>query len=132
MPTFLNTTFATYFKRLFQVEQASNTGVDSTTRNVQTGDGVNTSIAISDDVLSVQPQNDNTTGTFLVKNQGGSNILSVDTTNSLVKAGASQVNVLTLQKTMGLYDFSPAGNTHYPLIANNMMSSIATNVLRYY
>jgi len=90
MPSFLNNTFASFFKRIFQVSQTSNTGVDATTRNVQTGDGVNTSISISDDVLSVQPQNDDTTGTMLVKNNAGNNILAVDTTNSKVLLGASQ------------------------------------------
>ena len=121
MPTFLNTTFATYFKRIFQVEQASNTGVDSTTRNVQTGDGVNTSIAISDDVLSFQPQNDNTTGTFLVKNQGGSNILVADTSNSKVLVGATQLaaNTQYAYFGMGYSGFSSTiANTHYPLIFN--------------
>tara|TARA_Y100000034_G_C6891887_1_gene410459 strand:+ start:995 stop:1783 length:789 start_codon:yes stop_codon:yes gene_type:complete len=121
MPTFQNTTFSSFFKRILQVSQTSNTGVDATTRAVQTGDGVATSISISDDVLSVQPQNDNTTGAFLVKNQGGSNILAVDTTNSLVKAGVSQVNTLTMVKEMGLYEFSPnTAGYHYPLIANRV------------
>ena len=91
MPTFSQTTFASFWKRIFQVSQTSNTGVDATTRNVQTGDGVNTSISISDDVLQVQPQNDDTTGTMLVKNSGGNNILAVDTTNSKVLLGASQL-----------------------------------------
>ena len=56
---------------------------------------------------------------MLVKNQGGSNILTVDTTNSKVLMGASQVPP-TLFKEMGLYDFSPTAGYHYPLIANTM------------
>ena len=67
MPTFQGNPFSNFYKRIFQVSQSSNTGVDATTRNVQTGDGVNTSVSISDDVLQVQPQNDDTTGTFVVK-----------------------------------------------------------------
>ena len=62
-------------------------------------------------------------GTLLCKNSGGSNILAVDTTNSKVLAGASQVNSLTLFKEMGLYDFSPTAGYHNPLVANNMMFS---------
>ena len=123
MPSFLGKTFNSYFKRIFQISQTSNAGADSTTRAVQTGDGVNTSLYISDDVLIVQPQNDNTTGTFLVNNKGGSPILRVDTDSSLVKAGVSQVNTLTLFKEMGLFDFSPTAGYHNPLIANNMMQS---------
>ena len=69
MPSFLNNTFATYFKRLFQVDQSGNSGVDATTRQIQTGDGVNTCASISDDVFGVQPQNDDTTSTYFVKNK---------------------------------------------------------------
>ena len=92
MPSFTGKTFSNFYKNIFGINQSSNTGVDATTRAVQDGAGNNTSISLSDDVLSVQPNTDNTTGTMLVKNQGGSNILAVDTTNSLVKVGASQVH----------------------------------------
>ena len=119
MPTFLGKTFNTYFKNLLGLNQTSNTGVDATTRVVHDGAGQSTSVSLSDDVLSVQPVTDNTTGTMLVKNQGGSNILAVDTTNSKVLMGASQVPP-TLFKDMGLYDFSPTAGYHYPLIANTM------------
>ena len=86
-------TFASYFKDLFHINN-SNSGVDATTRNVKDGLGNSTAISFSDDVLSVQPVNDNTTGSMLVKNQGGSNILAVDTTNSKVLIGASQTAVI--------------------------------------
>ena len=99
MPTFLGNTFASYYKRIFQISKTSNTGIDATTRGIETGDGGTTALSLSDDVFQVQPQNDNTTGTFLVKNQGGSNILAVDTLTtsggSTVKCGTSQINALT-------------------------------------
>ena len=44
MPTFVNKTFASYFKNLLGMNQSSNTGVDATTRAVQDGAGNNTSI----------------------------------------------------------------------------------------
>ena len=95
MPTFLGKTFSTYFKNILGINQSSNTGVDTTTRVVHDGAGNSTSISLSDDVLSVQPVTDDTTGTMLVKNQGGSNILAVDTDNSKVLIGASQVSANT-------------------------------------
>ena len=116
-----NKTYASRYKTDVSVSQTSNVGFDATTRKICSGDGADSSLSLSDDVLQVQPQNDDTTGTFLVKNPGGSNILAVDTTNSLVKTGASQVNALTLFKEMGLYDFTPAsGSAYYPLVANVM------------
>ena len=119
MPTKEGKTYSSFYKNDLAVNQSSNTGVDATTRNIHDGAGNSTSISLSDDVLQVQPITDNTTAAMLVKNQGGSNILTVDTTNSKVLMGASQVPP-TLFKEMGLYDFSPTAGYHYPLIANTM------------
>ena len=120
MPNIGNKPLKDTYGNSLNVNQSSNTGADATTREIQDGFGNNTSASISDDVLSVKPQNDDTTGAFLVKNKGGSNILAVDTNSSLVKVGASQVNATTQFKEMGLYDFSPTAGYHYPLIAHNM------------
>ena len=121
MPTFTGNPFSGFFKRILQFGHAGNNGTPTSTTNIQSGDGVATSISLSDDVLSVQPVNDDG-NTMIVKNQSGSNILAVDTTNSKVLMGASQVPP-TLFKEMGLYDFSPTAGVHNPLIANNMMFS---------
>ena len=102
MPTFLGKTFNSYFKNLLGMNQSTNTGVDATTRLVQDGAGQSTSLSLSDDVLSVQPVNDDTTGAMLVKNQGGANILAVDTTNAKVLVGASQVATNTQYAHFGV------------------------------
>ena len=119
MPTFQNTTFASFFKRIFQVSQTSNTGVDATTRSVETGDGAKTSISISDDQLVVQPQNDDGRA-FIVNNQGGSRILTVNTGDSNVKIGASQVAANTNYAYFGCNSGDPtfagiSADTHYAL-----------------
>jgi len=77
------------------IDQSSGVGVDATTRNVHDGLGQSTSISLSDDSFRVKPVNDNTVGTFQVTNSGGSPVLKVDTVNSKVRAGASQVAVNT-------------------------------------
>jgi hypothetical protein len=110
-------TFASYFKDLFHINN-SNSGVDATTRNIKDGLGNSTSLSVSDDVLSVQPVTDNTTGSMLVKNQGGSNILAVDTTNSLVKVGSGQVNATTQYAYFGIESTESTlfiANTHYTI-----------------
>ena len=130
MPSFQGNTFKNFFKRILQINQSSNTGVDTTARSIQTGDGLTTSVSLSDDVLRVQPQNDNTTGTFLVKNTGGNNILTVDTSGTgtastatgRVLLGASQVNALTQYAYFGV-DYKTvenlggawAADTHYAI-----------------
>ena len=106
MPTFQGNSFSNFFKRILQINQSSNTVVDSSTRNLQTGDGVNTAVSLSDDVLKVQPQSDNTTGTFVVANKAGNSILSVDTTNSKVLMGASQYALNTQYVHFGVTSVS--------------------------
>ena len=66
MPTFTGKTFASFYKNILGLNQSSNTGVDATTRVVHDGAGNSTSVSLSDDVLQVQPVNDDTTGTFLI------------------------------------------------------------------
>ena len=125
MPTFQGKTPASYFKNLFGINQSSNTGVDATTRVVHDGAGNSTSISLSDDVLSVQPVNDNG-NTLLVKNQGGSNILAVDTTNSKVLMGASQVAANTQYAYFGTHstaNLSAVAGTHYAVGFNNVLST---------
>ena len=91
MPTFTGQAFANFYKRILQLKQTTNTGVDSTTRLITDGEGTATAMGISDDQLLVKPINDNTTATLDVQNNAGSAILKVDTTNSKVLLGASQL-----------------------------------------
>ena len=121
MPTFSNNPISTWFKRLFQIKQSSNTGVDGTVRNMETGDGAATSMWVSDDKFQVRPDDSNSTQAFMVANEAGSQILAVDTTNSKVLLGTSPINQQT--KEFGIFDLSPTAGYHYPLIANNMLTA---------
>ena len=113
-----NKTYASRYKTDLSVSQATNAGFDTTTRLICSGDGVDSSLSLSDDVLSVKPVNDNTTGTMLVKNNDGDNIFAVDTTNSKVLVGASQVAANINMAYFGINSSDSASltaNTHYPL-----------------
>ena len=125
MPTFSLNTFSSYFKRILQFGHSGNTGTPTATTNIESGDGVKTAISLSDDVLFVQPQNDNTGTTLAVRDISDSTVFSVSTSSGATTVGSSQVNALTFFKEMGLYEFSP--NTqgyHYPLIANTMFGGV--------
>ena len=116
MPTFTGKTFSSFYKNILGMNQSGNTGVDATTRVVHDGAGQSTSISLSDDVLSVQPITDDTTATMIVKNQSGSNILTVDTTNSKILGGASQTALNTQYAYFGVDANTSAGflnDTHY-------------------
>jgi len=121
MPTKRGKTYAATFPNDLTVNQSSGVGIDSTTRLIHDGVGNSTSISLSDDVLSVQPVNDNG-NTLLVKNQGGSNILAVDTTNSKVLVGASQVAANTQYAYFGVDSAATSSNSadvHYAVSFNN-------------
>ena len=120
MPSFVDSLFNSYFKRIFQIDQSSNTGVDSTSRSVLTGDGAKTALSLSDDAVAIRPQDDDTTTTFSVSTQAGNAVMRAGSSTQTVTVGANLTNALTLFKTMGLYDFSPLVGYHYPLIANTM------------
>ena len=69
MPSFSNTAFANFFKRILQINQSTNTGIDGTVRNIQTGDGAATSMWSSDDKFQVRPDDTDTTQAFMVANE---------------------------------------------------------------
>ena len=134
MPSFTGKTFANFYKNILGMNQTSNTGVDATTRTVHDGAGNSSAISLSDDVLSVQPVSDNSTGTMIVKNQGGNNILAVDTTNSKVLVGASQTSVNTnyahygVSSTDAVWAASLA-DTHYVVPFSNATGAFMASAI---
>ena len=80
----------------------SNSGIDATTRNITSGDGTISAIGLSDDVLTVTPQTDDTTAVFKVTDKDSNALLNVDSSNDLVKAGIGQHIVNTQIKGFNL------------------------------
>ena len=126
MPTFTGKTFSSFYKNILGLDQSSNVGVSTFVNYVQDGAGVNTAIRLSDDQLSVLPQNDNVVNTFTVSNTGGSNILAVDTTNSKVLVGASQVAANTQYAHFGIANDSSQSwiaDTHFAVPFSSIESA---------
>ena len=118
MPTFTGKKFSDFYKNLLSISQSSNTGVDATTRQVEDGDGNNTCFRISDDRMTILPQNDNMTNTFGVGNTAGSECFAVDTVNQIVKIGQTGTSANTQYAHFGIHgnDSGWAGasaDTHY-------------------
>ena len=133
MPSKTGKTYSSYYGNDLAMEQPGNTGVDATTRNVVDGFGNKTSINLSDDVLKVTPQTDNTTGAFGVVNTSGGNILKVDTTNSKVLVNAGQVSANTQYAIFGAnyIDFSSITSNRHFAIPFTMGGGSATNDVRF-
>ena len=128
MPTFQGNPFSNFYKRILQINQSSNTGVDTTVRNVESGDGAKTCLNMSDDEMAIQPQNDEGTRVFKVSSASGTELLKVDSTNSLVKALDHNVN--TQYTTFGISSANAqqmSANNHYaiPFAMNEYSASLA-------
>ena len=95
----------------------SNTGLSTTIKQITCGDGDTTSLYLSQRNLKVQPSADTTTNTVIYDADGNA-LVTVDSTNDLVKAGVGQHIVNTQFKTFSLFDFSPIAGTHHPLTTN--------------
>ena len=99
-------TKASTYKDILQMNN-SNSGVDATTRNVVDGEGTASAIHISDDQLGVTPNADDTTATLRVNDKDSNALLTVDSSNDLVKAGIGQHIVNTNIKEFAM-DFTEA------------------------
>ena len=130
--TLIGKTLSETYKSLLRINDNSN-GVDTSLESVTDGEGTASALKLSDDQVAVQPQNDDTTEAFYVKTKGGSTLLAVDSTNSVVKAGSGQTNVLTQYAYFGCnyIDVSSfAANTHYPIsfMAGNGGAALTNDV----
>ena len=116
---------ANTYKSLLKVADETN-GVTSTVSQVEDGEGTSTCISVGDDNFKVKPQNDNTTTTFEVENASGSNLLTVDSSNSVVKVGTSQVSATTQLLTFSAFRIVPTAGSHY-FVPVHGMAEFGTN-----
>ena len=87
-------TISSAYKSILRIDDVAN-GIDASLENLTDGLGTKSAIKLSDDAVQIVPQNDDTTSVFNVTTKGGTSLLTVDSTNSIVQAGTSQLNVLT-------------------------------------
>ena len=110
-------TKASSYKDILQMNN-SNSGVDTAVRNVVDGDGTASALSVSDDQLGIRPQNDDTTTVLRVNDKDNNSLLTVDSTNDLVKAGIGQhiVNTNIKEFAMDYTEANPAvADTWYAL-----------------
>ena len=108
-------TLAGTFKDILQMDN-SNSGIDTTTRVVKDGEGTESALYLSDDVVSIRPSNDATTALFSVRGLGGSVLLQIDDTNSKVSALGNYLNTQYADFSVGHTQSAGfAVNTHYAL-----------------
>jgi hypothetical protein len=106
---------ANTYKSLLKVADETN-GVTTSLSQIEDGEGTSTCISVGDDNFKVKPQNDNTTTTFEVENSSGSNLLTVDSSNSTVKVGTSQVSATTQLLSFSAYRLIPSSSGAHMMI----------------
>jgi hypothetical protein len=102
----------------------SNSGISTTIKQITCGDGDTTALHLSNRNLKVQPAADSTTNTVIFDADGNA-LLTVDSTNDIVKAGLGQHTVNTQYHQFGLFDFSPTANEHHAMMANVGMPEVS-------
>ena len=116
------------YKDILQIDN-SNSGVDSTTRILKTGEGTSSSLSLSDRSLQVKSNTDNNKALNVI-NSSNSTKFNVDTTNNIVKALGHHVN--TQYAYFGIASGVGANITadrHYvvPFAGNANTASLADN-----
>ena len=104
---------ANTYKSLLKVADETN-GVTGTKSTIEDGEGTASALSLSNQVVHIQGSAD-ANGTLKVKKTNGDDLLTVDTNNSLVKVGTSQVSATTQLLTFSAYRLVPtsAGTHHF-------------------
>ena len=116
MASFTGSSIKDVYKDILHTSN-SNTGIGSTIKQITCGDGDTTALHLSDRNLKVQPSTDSTTNS-VIYDANGNALLTVDSTNDLVKAGIGQHTVNTNYAYFGAGANSSVwagavANTHY-------------------
>ena len=99
-------TKASSYKDILQMNNGNN-GVDSTTRVVQDGEGTSSALAIGQGQVWVISSSNDSTDAFTVWDKNSNKLITVDSTNDLIKAGIGQHIINTNIKEFGL-DYTSA------------------------
>ena len=99
------------YKSLLKVADETN-GVSGSASHIEDGEGTSTCLQISTTVAHFKPASD-VNAALKVERANGDDLLTVDTNNSLVKVGTSQVSATTQLLTFNAYRLVPTGaGTH--------------------
>ncbi len=130
MASFTDKKLSEVYKDILHTDN-SNTGIDSNIKQIKCGDGDTSALYLSDRNLKAQPSTDSTTNSVICDADGNA-LLTVDSTNDLVKAGIGQHTVNTQYAYFGVSSGIGANyvvNRHHVLAfgGNNQTDALADN-----
>ena len=94
----------------------SNNGLDTVSRKIKDGEGTLSALALSDDVVNIQPNNHDTTASLQVRATNGDTVMKVDTTNQLMYGSGNIVNTQYATFSIGGGESANfVDDTHHPI-----------------
>ena len=112
-------TKASSYKDLLQMNN-SNSGVDGIARNIVDGEGTASAIIMSSEKVTIKPSSTDSVNGFMATDKDSNALLTVDSTNDVVKAGIGQhiVNTNIKEFAMDSTEENPAvADTWYGLVS---------------
>jgi hypothetical protein len=103
---------ASTYKSLLKVADETN-GISTSVSQLEDGEGTASCLSISDDQLLIQPQNDNTTNTFGIRQADGTYLLKVDTSNAVINLGSTATPANSQLLEFHAKTLVPVAGTHY-------------------
>ena len=122
-----NKTIASTYGDILQADN-SGSGRTANGTNIKDGLGQSTALTLGQNKLHVKPSSDQTDA-MIVETSGGTDLLTVDTTNSAVKVGTTQNYANTQIQKFSVFDVGTADGTHYAMFSDGNWNAGATSYL---
>ena len=121
-----NKTIASTYGDILQADN-SGSGRTANGTNIKDGLGQSTALTLGQNKLHVKPSSDQTDA-VLIETSGGTDLLTVDTTNSAIKVGTTQTYANTQIQKFGVYDLQPTADTHHAMYSDAAMTSVSGSI----
>ena len=118
-----NKTIASTYGDILQTDN-SGSGRTANGTNIKDGLGQSTALTLGQNKLHVKPSSDQSDA-VVVETSGGTDLLTVDTSNSAVKLGTTQSYANTQIQRFAIYDLQPTADTHTSMMVDGMYSTLA-------
>jgi len=103
---------ANTYKSLLKVSDETN-GISTSASRIEDGEGTATCAVISDDILGIHPQNDDSTAAFYIRANSGPFVCKADTSNLLLKVGSTLTPANSQILEFHARSLVPVAGTHY-------------------
>ena len=121
-----NKTIASTYGDILQADNGGS-GRTANGTSIKDGLGQSTALTLGQNKLHVKPSSDQTDA-VLVETSGGTDLLTVDTTNSAVKLGTTQSYANTQIQRFGVYDLQPTADTHHAMFSDATLTSVSGTI----